>query len=343
MCGSSLASFSCAASSLPNEPLMNRGAVKSHADAYWYRPCRDGKVWLDSRTLDVSNELKSRGLSSSDWTAVFLNYDAQRYIDGLFLVRSALVSQLPGIQYYAPALPSSDCIPLQLWPGLNDCAHFASECLNAGGVHVSDLRVGDLIRKLRDRADTKTLAYFVDLASAKRIVDSGIMQVGDIVAFGTASKTFVHGHSTIYMGGGKVANHTHLNHPSFTGGGGYGSGVWQAYAAPSTKHPLIILIHFSDGDAIRPDAMVGWWKMTWRSATYYYYFEKNGRAFWGRQAPASRAQGPASYEGKGYWFDFNTGVKITWTMSGSLEVHTRNADRLTGTLNDGETITGTKM
>ena len=322
---------------------MNRSAVKAHADAYWFRPCRDGKVWLKSRPLDVGGELRRRGLNGSEWSAVFLNYDADRYVDGLYFVRNSLVAGLPAAHFDARALPASDCIQVQDWAGLNDCAHFVSECLTAGGVPVWELGVGNLVHKLRARGDTETLGYFIDLDSAQRIVAAGILDVGDIIAFGTTHKTFAHGHSTIFMGGGKVSNHTHLNHPLFTGGGVFGSGNWRWYASPRTGHPLVILIHFADGDRARSPAAVGWWKMTWRSASYYYYLARTGHAYWTASAPVSLGQGPQAFEGKGYWFDLGAELKIAWTMTGSLEEHQRAGGTLTGTLNGAESIVGTKM
>ncbi len=323
---------------------MNRDAIKAHADAYWYRPCRDGNVWLWSAPIVVSAEMQRRGLSSAEWTAVFLNYDEARYIDGLYLVRNSLIPVLPQRQYYAGNLPAADCIQVRGWAGLNDCAHFVSECLTAGRVSVWHLGVGGLVQKLRELGDTRTLGYFVDADAAERIIGSGIMKPGDVIAFGTSHKTFSHGHSTIFMGDGKVANHSHLNHPSFTGGKGwFGGGVWRPYTEPTTGHPLVILIHFSDDDAPRSPATAGWWRMTWRSQTYYYYFERSGRAYWTRRAPVTRVAGPGAFEGRGYWFDFTTQVKIAWTATGTLEVHSRQGVGMTGVVNDTEAITGSKM
>ncbi|HEV3192165.1 MAG TPA: hypothetical protein VGY54_16750 [Polyangiaceae bacterium] len=331
---------------------MNRGAAGDHANAYWYRPCEDRLVWLDSRPISIVQELTRRGLSPEQWQARFLNYDAARYFDGLYFVRASVadLGNLSARQFFAPNFAPDDVILVQDWAGLNDCTHFVSECLARGGVRVGSLLVGDLVTKLRARSDTKTLGYFVPLSEAQRIVDSGAMDLADIIAFGTQERNFTHGHATIFMGNDKVANHTHLNHPAFTGGlsgtfGNVGGGRWQFYADPRTGHPLVILIHFADSNDTGTSSMRGWWEMTWRSSRYYYYFERNGRALWTRRRPTSLVQGPLSPEGNGYWFEKNSKFTICWTTSGSLESYPLNPGNrpLRGQWNGSEPITGTKM
>lgn len=315
---------------------LNRSAIKLYADTYWWRPCRDGKVWLSNQPIVESSELSKRGLSASDWQGVFLNYDAERYFDGFYLLKKTQVPQLASKSYYAPNFSSSDCILVRDWWGLNDCAHFASECLKAGGVGAYDISVSGLISKLRAAASTKTLAYFVPLAMAQRIVSSGVMQIGDIVAFGADNQTFTHGHSTIFMGGNKVANHTHLNHPSFTGGGSqYGHGIWQRYADVDTGHPRVILIHFGDDDPpLVGNSMVGWWSTKWLGKDYYYYFKETGRVFWVGSKPTSKKE-PGAPQGKGYWFQNGSDVQICWTSTGSYEVYSKTGgSTLSGKCND---------
>lgn len=58
--------------------VVNRSAIKAYLDQDWYRPCRDGRVWLNSSAISVWAELRKRGLSAADWAPLFLNYDALR-------------------------------------------------------------------------------------------------------------------------------------------------------------------------------------------------------------------------------------------------------------------------
>jgi hypothetical protein len=325
---------------------LNRTALRTYADTYWWRPCQDGDVWLSGSPIKIAVEMRRRNLSPSEWTAVFLTPNAGDYIDGLYLLKNTHVPLLAGGSYAATSFPSADCIEVQAWRGLNDCAHFVSECLRAGGIQgIYSVSVANLIGKLRAAANTKTLAYFVNVSTAERIIKSGIMKVGDIVAFGTATKTFAHGHSTVYMGNGKVANHTHLNHPNYTGGGIFGRGVWKPYADPITEHPLVSLIHFDEGDgSVAGSSSLGWWQTTWQGTVYYYYFAGNGRVKYVTTKPSSLKQEPYAPQGKGYWFQTGSELKICWTQTGSYEVYNRTAstDAMNGTCN-GIALTLTRM
>jgi hypothetical protein len=323
---------------------LNRTALKNYADTYWWRPCQDGIVY---GAPNVAAEMRRRGLSATEWTAVFLTPTSGAYIDGLYFLKNTHLSMMPGAGYAATSFPSSDCIEVQNWNGLVDCAHFVSECLRAGGIQgIYKTTVRELVGKLRDASFTKTLAYSVDVSTAERIINSGIMKVGDIVAFCTASKTFSpHGHSTVFMGSGKVCNHTHLNHSSYTGGGIYGHGVWKPYADPITGHPRVILIHFDEGDAsVAGSSMIGWWQTTWMGTAYYYYFAGTGRVKYVTIKPTSLKQEPYSPQGKGYWFETGAQVKICWTETGSYEVYNRTAgsSSMNGTCN-GTSLTLTRM
>jgi hypothetical protein len=258
---------------------------------------------------------------------------------------------LPAFQFFAPSIPAGDRIQVQDWAGLNDCAHFVSECLKEGGVHVYAVAVGKLVKQLRDLSYTKTLALSVDKSTAERIVKSGVMQEADIIAFGGNNNTFFpHAHSVVFMGNNKVANHTHLNHPSFTGGGGvFGQGIWQRYADPTTGHPEVTLVHFSEGDAdpatLASSPTLGWWEVNWRGTMYYYYFVKTGQVSYTKTKPSHLHLGPGAPVGRGYWFESSTDLKICWTATGSLEVFVRTpaASTMSGTWNDSEPIGAKKM
>ena len=330
--------------------MINRDSVVAHADAYWYRPCEDGKLWLSNKPIVIRDERVARKLSESEWDPVFLNYDDSRYIDGLYFVRKSLAqpSQLAQRQYYAPRFAETDLVQVIDWNGPNDCTHFVSECLSKGGVAIAELSVEPLLKALKARIDTKTLASFVDVRTAERIVTSGIMAPGDVIIFGQADKTFSHhGHAVLYMGNNQVANHTHLNHPKFNCiTPQFGAGHWQQYTGAPTGHTLVVLVHFSAGDAdpLRSPTLLGWWAMTWRNRNYYYFFDKRGGVQWTSKLPTNRTQAPQFPEGKGYWFQLGQEIKICWTETGNVEVYPPIArSGLNGRWNGVEPVVGTKL
>src|SRR5262249_49354616 len=105
------------------------------------------------------------------------------------------------------------------YTGLNDCAHFVSECLSKAGVNLGGvIQVQPLVESLRGRNDTKTLAYLVDLEKARRMIRSNqgngifygsIVRRGDIIAFG---KDGQHMHSSLYLGNEQITHHAWVNH-----------------------------------------------------------------------------------------------------------------------------------
>ncbi len=324
---------------------INRDMVVAHASSYWYTPCRDGLVWLSDRPIRIEAERAARKLNA-DWAAVFLQTDFIRYRDGLFFIRSKHLSQLASYTYHEANIPDSDKILVQPWEGLNDCTHFVSECLSAGGVPLHELNVGGLVKTLKARSDVQTLAEFVDFSLAKRIVQSGVMKRGDIIAYGTAAKNFSHAHAVIYMGNNQVCNHTHLNHPSFTGGNDLDThGNWERYATTGTGHTRVLLFHFKDDVPVSAQSsMLGYWSVTWRGKTYYYYFEASGRVSYSSHTPANKKQAPADFEGRGYWFENGGAIKMSWTKTGTLEtLRSTGHNTMSGTWNDSVPISAAKL
>ncbi|HET7544399.1 MAG TPA: hypothetical protein VFK05_31225 [Polyangiaceae bacterium] len=324
---------------------FDRKKVLAHATSYWYRPCEDGLVWLSERPIRIEAERAARKLSS-DWVPVFLQTDFIRYRDGLFFIRNKHLSQLAIYRYHELEIPESDKILVQGWNGLNDCTHFVSECLSAGGLIIHELNVAGLVRTLQGRSDVQTLAEFVDFSLAKRIVQSGVMKEGDIIAFGTAAKNFSHGHAVVYMGNNQVCNHTHLNHPEFTGGNELDTkGNWERYSTTGTGHTRVLLFHYKDDLAVSARSpTLGYWSVSWRGHTYYYYFEGSGRISYTSHAPTDKAHAPAAVDGKGYWFDNSGAIKICWTKTGTLETfRSTGSNTMAGTWNDAEPISATKL
>jgi hypothetical protein len=192
----------------------------------------------------------------------------------------------------------------------------------------------------------------VDLDTARRVVETGILKPGDVIAYAGTNRAYVpHGHSVVYIGNKAVANHTRLNHPAFKGYEG-GSGNWERYATPSRKHPLVSVIHFND-DQVSPRERLlqGWWKIIFSSGQEFYYFFEDFPAhckvWWTRQAPLnSKKAPPGDRNRQGYWFDRGgSGFVNCWSSTGSVERYIMVSDhrRIMGILNNRDAFVGTKL
>ena len=317
---------------------VSRANVVSYANEYWFRPCRDGKAWLANEAVVIASEIARRKLPTADWIGAFLGYDGSSkpntagtrshwLLEGLYLVRSGDAGRLRSDRI-AASYP--DAIMLASWydnrsddalthppqyNGLNDCAHFVTECLASGGeAGLRTVSVPALLNSLTSHADTKVLARFTNQANAQRIMDQGLLKEGDVLIF---SKTVnQHAHSTIYLGSGKMAMHTYANHPLCTE---RGNGAWTN--SMTAEHNMVTLIHWGLDDSYTSatDGILGYWSVLWRGTTYYYYFAKGGRVSYSKAKPSNLKTPASSAEGRGHWFQTSSGVDITWTSTGSLE------------------------
>lgn len=336
-----------------------RDDIKAYADKHWLIPCQDDAVWTYYTAINTKQEIAKRKLSPTEWTAIFLLYDGEKKgvswkLEGLFLVKTINAPMAKARKLEASAFPERIMISswydkqgdekLTITPpfhGLNDCAHFVTECLAAGGVNVRTMRVPDLLKSLRDLADTKTLALTVPADAAERIIKSKIMKAGDVIIYSLNANS--HAHSVVYMDNEKIAMHTSANHPDHPSIGG----KWKE--SVTDDHPLVTLIHFGrdDGTPAAGPLLAGWWKVMWRSTPYYYFFEKNGKVSYTKKAPASTSQPIVAPDGKGYWFWAPLTIKICWTGTGSLEELTFRPTmpdtHLEGTWNGAERLEADKI
>jgi hypothetical protein len=284
--------------------------------------------------------------------------------DWLFFVkRSWTREKLMGVNFQQSGIPETDRRVICTWfdsgpsfPGaqwgLNDCAHFVSECLAAANMKsVADPGVPNLMKNLQNLPNTKTLANLVTVAGAARVMKTGLVKPGDVIAYGGKNNQyFPHGHSTIYMGGQAVANHTRFNHPDFKGTEG-GRDNWKRYTIDSRGHPKVTIVHFSDDDPPPSFAssMSGWWEVTTAPGqVYYYHFDRDGHVGWTTQEPANKT----TYLGvpqtnRGYWFETATDhLTICWTSSGGVEqfdITDDNNTKVKGKWNDATDLTGRKL
>ncbi len=335
-----------------------RDKIKSYADDNWTVPCKDGLVWVYYGAINTTAQIAThKRATKKDWAAAFLQYEDPigGSVEGLYLIPPADVAKVKGGQVDASLY--SDRKMIASWHdndadnasnpevksqkpayhGLNDCAHFVTQSLAAGGIHVETTGVPTLFNSLRALADTKTLAKLVSADAAESIIDSGIMKPGDVIIYSEGAH---HNHSVVYMGDGQIAMHTWANHPTVDG----------AWKGPATgKHPLVTLIHFGRDDAaISPTSgMLGWWQVQWRGASNYYYFDKSGWVAWTNQLPANLKHPITAPRGRGYWFQEPLRVSICWTETGSFETLSvrppQNDTHMEGQWNGAEPLVADKM
>jgi len=314
---------------------MFRDDIIDHAYKYWITPCKSGTVYTKNQVINVKQEVSNRRLTGN-WQGLFMPYDDNdfRLHEGLYLVRNVDLDNARenGTEELAFRINAEDKILIctyydddkknnldpkikPKYHGLNDCAHFASECLASGGIKCGTGSVGELLRQLSvlPYTTTKTLALTVPLDKAKNFIDSPLMQRGDAIIY--SSKKGEHNHSAIYLGDGKRAMHTvsnHAKHPKL-------KGEW-TFPNPDDRHDQFTLIHLSGDDdkhSVGQILLSGWWTANLPTGPAYYYLTEDGIA--GRFV--RKTEGPpnmfAAAE-RGYWFLKDRDVFITGTKSGTL-------------------------
>lgn len=331
-----------------------------HAANFWFRPCADNTVWTKTRAINITQEALALRLPPAEWAGRFLFMPEGKFlIEGLYLIpaaqagigtlkargfRSAKFRDRKFLCSWHDAGKTDDDGLKPKYHGLNDCAHFVSECMKAGGVTgVGSTSAAQLVANLRARADTKTLALNVSKGVAKRIVNSGIMTPGDVIAFSDGSRFR---HATLFLGDKSIAMHTAINHPALDIFEEEEEGEnWMKSA--NTTHPLVTLIHFNhrDPDPALTPWLPGWWQVTIGGMTFFYHFTNTGKAAWTSQPPTNLAAPPAQPGGKGYWFGTADGnAEVCWRDTGTLDTLIRpsNPAVVIG-LSNGNQLTATRL
>jgi hypothetical protein len=296
-------------------------------------PCEDGYVWVKDEGINTRNQIvKQKNATKKDWVAVFLQYSEGTVTqEGLYLIPAGDLGKVTGGDFDAKSYPerkmisswhdnkSEDATNPEVvaqkpqYHGLNDCTHFVTQSLAAGGIHVETLLAPVLFDRLRGLADTKTLAKTVAASDAQAIIDSGLMKVGDVIVYTEGTH---HHHGVVYMGNGTVAMHTFANHPDHP----KLHGEWTLGDASQ----LVTLIHFGRDDAaiLANSPLLGWWSVLRGGVPEFYYFDKAGHVGSTKRSPLKLNQPLYTPDRRGYWFLEATKLRICWTDTGALEVFT---------------------
>ena len=214
--------------------------------------------------------------------------------------------------------------------GLNDCTHFSSECLIAGGFVISKTDAGDRARRgagdlanyLYYSKEVRALCFMASHADARAVVDAGVMQTGDVFAYYEDTKHQYAHHTVVAVSPETVAMHT--MHQWDT--------AWDFDETDDTSERYS-LFHFVDDDYTTPDAKrwTGWWKVETHGdptlavpMVRYYYFGDTGTLTVTTAQPKVAKTAP---NGESYtWFatDSETAVVVRRNnMDTSVETFTR--------------------
>ncbi|MEI8371528.1 MAG: hypothetical protein WCJ35_01710 [Planctomycetota bacterium] len=322
---------------------INRSATMDEVENRWFTPCSDNVIYA-YRTNELTHEggnvqvdreqarLKKAGkLPGEGWRAVILpDVDSSgKPIPGLYNnERACFIREDPNGETIAVPRGIPDALQGKFLivpfykcggisnntatpDGLVDCAHFVSSCLTKGGVSVNQPGVQGLVDMLRHRQDTRTLGIKVTRAQGERILNTSIMDRGDVI-------TFFHDggyqHSVIYTGrdgGGKhrIACHTIARFDQF-----FWNDPWHITNQPDWRFTLI---HFDEpftaatGNPQRCEVRLG-------GASEVYYFLSNGIAKRARGSKSSHQTPGISPHDSGYWFNQAFDAFVVWTMTGQV-------------------------
>jgi len=113
---------------------------------------------------------------------------------------------------------------------------------------------------------------------------------------------------------------------------------------------LDIDLFFGDADTpadVVPDWLVGWWRVTWRGMTYFYYFDQNHEVKWTQIQPPLTAYPPLAANDTGdFTIDGFSVVTVRWRTTQTPETlrpkYASSGNEMTGTC-DGDRMTAVKL
>lgn len=264
----------------------NRAAVVNYARNYWNRPCDDGKIETNGDPLVVS-----RIAPGPDW-------DAWIAEDG----HDTLVFRKAG-EADRPTRFNID--------NFEDCTHYLSRCLIQGGVATPLTAWAPYMADhLINRSDTKVLGLKVPLDRARRVMDTGMVKEGDVIAYW---KDGGYAHMAVRVEANGISCHTYSRY-----NGRPFRDTWEL----RHENYLYTFIHFSADDPAPSGNMLasnGWWVASAAGDDYYYYLLSNGKIHWTDHKPRMSAEPTADPSRAGYWFDMGGQLLIIWRATGSVE------------------------
>jgi hypothetical protein len=281
----------------------DRDKAIAYAQTFWTAPCKDGLLGTDYGYPTIESFRRRLHAPAPDWDALFVRDNGTE--TGVF--RKA----------------GEKDKPFQTQDALEDCAHYLSQCVRAGGAGIdTQWGVRELVGALQGLANTKTLMERGDATAGARIMKSGIFKKGDMIGYFHNDRSlgkYGYGHSAMYVGDGGITCHSTCR---YKGRGDSSDDDWDL----SGRDYTYTFMHFSDDDpAPNPantKALAGWWQLDYSSRTEYYLMT-TGWATYTKRAPRKGQTAVYTPEGSAYWFmAASREVTFTWRNTGTVEVWT---------------------
>jgi len=94
-----------------------------------------------------------------------------------------------------------------------------------------------------------------------------------------------------------------------------------------------------------PDWLIGWWEVTWRGQSYYYFFNLDRTALYTQIRPKDTIVRPIATDDKGTFAVQESTVTIRWSKTGTMEVFEKAGtdNRMQGTWRGTEPLTAEEM
>jgi len=296
----------------------NRGSAIDYAQTYWTIPCKDGLLGAKYGRPSIDYFRHKFHSPAPDWKASFVRDDTGTE-SGVF--------QKDG---------EADKV-FQDQDGLEDCAHYVSQCFRAGAAAIeTQWGARELKEALQALPNTKTMVEKAGKDACQRIVNAGLLKRGDAVIYynkqPTDESSVGYSHSAMYVGNGGITCHSTCRYK------GLGDSSDDEWHLNNGSKYLYTLIHFSSDDRIEGDvskALARWWKVDYGGRTTYSAIRSNGTAHRALTQPRKATENPPGTP-SAYWFQDHNSIKFTWKESGELEEWTISASNevLKAKLND---------
>lgn len=90
-----------------------------------------------------------------------------------------------------------------------------------------------------------------------------------------------------------------------------------------------------------PEWLQGWWEVSWRHESYYYYFAPKGLAYWTQTRPANTSVEISSGNDTGICLAYGNSASIRWVKTGSKEEFKQvDTDQAVGQWNGAKQMSG---
>lgn len=292
------------------------GKAVGFAADFWDRPC-----------LSDGHPEGALGLAEARDVSVDRFWDKKKAPPDKFELRFVFNEKTDRDDLLAVPKPGAGSLaPVPVVDGekLEDCAHFLSECLKAGGLRIKEQwSVPMLLMALRESAVPKTLAERVSRDAGQAIINAGLLKPGDMIGY------FADGgyqHSAMFTGKLNTQSGADEGHVTCHTKSRFMGKTPQAVPDKwflSNPDYQFTLVHIPDDAETHrsplADKLAGWWQVEQKSTTVFLFVAADGTAVRTATAPKNgRAPAVGRADSPGYWFAGATEAKFCFRADGSV-------------------------